>query len=119
MRQLRFGACIAASLLFSLSLAWAKNGARTFLADAQGETDVEAPGYPYVLTNATIPTILRRVATAKNEVVFTTLVLKKGEDLTGFNMQMLSTFCYWLDRVNALEHTLIITTDVKSHLLIR
>ncbi|KDD74555.1 hypothetical protein H632_c1229p0, partial [Helicosporidium sp. ATCC 50920] len=82
-------------------------------------TGEEAPGDPYILTNATIPTILRRVATAKNEVVFTTLVLKKGEGVSGSNMQMLSNFCYWLDRVNALEHTLIITTDAYTHRSIR
>lgn len=68
---------------------------------------------PYVLTNNTIMSTLRHIVTPDNQVIFTTISFPKTENGTGPNMKMLNNFAFWLDKADALKHTMIITTDER------
>lgn len=62
----------------------------------------------FILTNATAPSILKGVASARGQVILTTT-----SGVQNATIDMLDNFCYHLDRVKALRHAMIITTDER------
>ncbi|PRW44369.1 putative dolichyl pyrophosphate Glc1Man9 c2 alpha-1,3-glucosyltransferase [Chlorella sorokiniana] len=100
---LLFG-CLAAQL----AAAAARTPLRRRLAEQPQEQPVPAE---FVVTNETLSALLERTASPHEAVIFTTTRLPANPQA---ELEMMSNFCFFLDRAGVLGHTLLLTTHNAS-----